>query len=106
MRPLLTILNTLLLISLLAWPMVLLMSPMLFDAPGSESNPITIAIATAIYAYPLPIIVGNILFWRRRKSSELSILTVYSAISLLSPVTLLLLFVSLALFCNGQFACH
>jgi len=39
------------------------MSPMLFDAPGSSSNPFTVGFAASIIAFPFVCLAGAVLPW-------------------------------------------
>lgn len=49
-----------------------LLSPMMFDAPGSTSNPCTIGLAISVAVFPLVCLAGAGLPWllRRRPSSK------------------------------------
>ncbi|WP_240626527.1 hypothetical protein [Thalassospira lohafexi] len=48
--------------ALLSLPMVM-MSPMMFDAPGSENNPITQLMFYSLLAFPALCLMGGILPW-------------------------------------------
>jgi hypothetical protein len=59
MKLFLDILSTL---GLLIWPLLMMMSPMLFDAPGSESSKSNLAFLLLVIFYPVIIFVGYKLF--------------------------------------------
>ena len=106
MRLVLACVNVLLALTLLLWPILCLVTVFLFDAPGSDHNPITMALALAMLGYPAPILVGNVGFWRRFKQPGQSSLFKYTAIGLAGPAVLLFLVGALEVFCKGKFACH
>lgn len=92
--------------TLLFWPMMVLSSAMIFDAPGSEDNPLTRLIALWSITYPLPILVGGVGVWFNRKQEKNTRIVIFSLISLLSLGIGIVLFVLLEVFCDGQFACR
>ncbi len=49
------------LLGLILWPFLVLVSPMFFDAPGSENNPLNWAFYYVVLAYPFPTIIGAIM---------------------------------------------
>ena len=106
MKKVLLVLNVLLPLSLLAWPIALFLSIFMFDAPGSESNWITLLLAYAIWTYPIGILVGSILYWRNRTVSSISILMFYTMVSLAPPSLVFTFSTLLVIICDGQFACH
>ena len=95
MVKLMAVVNFLVALSLLAWFPALLVTPMLFDAPGSENNPILKAIAYTMLGYPVAAIAGNVYFWREYKTSSALSLVAYTAISLSGPAMLVFLFTAL-----------
>jgi len=81
-------------------PVVML--PMMFDAPGSESNRLLIALAAAIAAFPILCVVGAVLPWLFWRRSFARWLFLPPALDL----TLIVMgFVALQYFCHGNFAC-
>lgn len=77
--------NLLPLLGLVLWPFCALMSPMFFDAPGSEENLLVWALYYTVIAYPLPTVAGAIWFYCGCKENNgwqciASTLTTYSAV--------------------------
>jgi hypothetical protein len=93
-RALLAIVNVSLLLTLLGWPVVAVFSPMLFAAK-SELGPFDIAFVVAVVGYPLPIVIGNIGFWKHYRNDKKSELIRYSLVSVCSPVFAALCFITL-----------
>ena len=77
----------------------------MFDAPGSM-NVFTIALATSFFLYPVPIILGNVLFWVNKKKADIKKLVTYTILSSSGPVFVVLFFMLLELACNGKFSCN
>ena len=92
--------------SLLAWPVGLFATIFMFDAPGSEISPLTLALAAAILVYPLPIVVGAWGFWRHRNTESTEVLARFTFVSLSSPAFLAAIAWAFEAFCQGQFVCH
>jgi len=69
-------------------------------------SPITVALAIAMYLYPIPAIVGNILFWGafRRKDGKKCLY--YFLLSASGYLVIIGLIVALELMCDGRFVCH
>lgn len=105
MRPLLAAVNVLVAVSVLAWPLGLFMLLFVHDAPGSESNRWLDALAVAVLLYPVPVVVGNVLFWRRRKREPVGQLVRYTLLTTCGPGLLLLAILALQLACDGRFTC-
>jgi hypothetical protein len=105
LKPLLALLQVLAGLSLIPWPLVLLMTVFLFDAPGSDSSPLTVALALAILVYPAPILAGAWGFWKNRGTATNAVLARFTLLSLSSPALLVILIGALEFFCDGQFAC-
>lgn len=85
----------------LSLPMVM-MAPMMFDAPGSESNPITQLMFYSLLALPALCLMGGILPWIFKRH-EISI-WLYA----LSGLAIGLFFASVVLLqiqCGGDFSC-
>ena len=93
MRTTLAVLNVLAGLSLLAWPVLKLMSVFLFDAPGSEENRVSWAIVyVTFYFYPAVPITGNILFWINRTKASVKTLKLYTALSFSGVLLLVVLY--------------
>ena len=91
MHRLLATINVLLAISLIAWPLALFFAIFLFDSPASRGDPILLVFATTILAYPAPIVLGNIMFWSKRKTATSSTLRNWTLVSCASQVSFLLM---------------
>jgi uncharacterized membrane protein YbhN (UPF0104 family) len=79
-----------------------MMVPMMFDAPGSESNPLVIILAAMMVAFPLLCLISAILpwlFWRKSFAKWLFLPPI------LDLAAIVLMFVALEQFCHGQFRC-
>ncbi|HWR00884.1 MAG TPA: hypothetical protein VN371_03400 [Chlorobaculum sp.] len=59
--------NVLPLFGVLLWPFLVMVSPMFFDAPGSENNPLNWAFYYVVLAYPFPTITGAIMSYHNWK---------------------------------------
>ena len=105
MNRLLSIINLLLAATLLAWPLGLFMVLFMFDAPGSASSVVTDALAWSIVAYPVPVVIGNIAYWVRRKEKTVEQLRFYTAVTLSGPVLVLVAYLALHFLCDGTFDC-
>ncbi|MEM8599914.1 MAG: hypothetical protein AAGF99_08335 [Bacteroidota bacterium] len=105
MKLLLAIVNVLAAAGVLLWPMLALSTAMMFDAPGSERNPITRLLALSILTYPIWPVLGNILFWIKRSSAPTGWLVGFTVVSLLGYMLIVGLFVLLDIVCDGNFAC-
>lgn len=82
--------NILLAASLLAWPAALFLAMFMFDAPGSEKDPVLLAFAMAILAYPAPIVLANVMFWSKRKTTATRQLLHWTLVGCVSPLVFLL----------------
>jgi hypothetical protein len=105
MKLIYSLINLILLLSLLIWPLGIFGTMFMFDAPGSERNPITICLAISILAYPIPVLKGNAGFWRNRKEGSLAICKNYTLIGLIGPASILILVALLQVVCGGNFVC-
>jgi hypothetical protein len=79
-----------------------IMLPMMFDAPGSDSNPITIALVVVIAAFPVFCLIGSVLPWIFRRRSFAGWLFFLPVVDL---VLIVAAFFALGFFCGGRFAC-
>lgn len=106
MRLIYGLIHTVLILSLLIWPLGLFGMMFMFDAPGSEKNLILIGLVLSILVYPIPILKGSINFWKNRKECTAINCKKYTLISLIGPVNILFFSSLLEIFCGGNFACH
>ncbi len=106
MISLLGLVNGLLALGTLVWPLAVFSTIFFFDAPGSSSNWITVALAISIATYPIPAVLGNVLFWANRKTSKPAALLLYTALSALGYIAIAAFVVLLDLVCAGKFACN
>lgn len=63
-----------------------------------------IAFVVSIWIYPILVIVGNMIFWIKRKSAKPGSFGNYTLISLLGPALVILFFMLLELVEGGIFA--
>lgn len=95
----LTILS--ILVAVMSMPMVMF-SPMMFDAPGSENNPITQLLFCSVLAFPVLCLMGGILPWIFKRHPKSIWLYGLSGIAVgLFVVAIVLLSVK----CGGDFSC-
>jgi hypothetical protein len=78
------------------------MLPMMFDAPGSEANPLTWVLVAAIAAFPIFCLVGAILPWTFRRTSFGGWLFLLPVLDIAMVVAMLF---ALGYFCDGRFSC-
>jgi hypothetical protein len=81
------------------------MSAMLFDAPGSENNPILWFVFASFLAYPLAALLGPILSWISYLTGHRRTSIVFMAMPLVAISTVLVGFVLLHARCGGRTAC-
>lgn len=79
-----------------------MMVPMMFDAPGSETSPLTIAFALSVAAFPIFCLMGAALPWlfRRRKRAVWLFLVPSVDVAAIIAVIVALQFV-----CQSRLAC-
>ena len=77
----------------------------LFDAPGSEKNPATIALFVSALSLPLTCVVAIALSWILYRLGHHAIARWSSLLPLLNLLTGGLALIYLQLLCNGRFAC-
>jgi hypothetical protein len=105
LKILLYLLNITLGLLILVWPLGLFASMFMFDAPGSESNFLTVALAMSILLYPLTIFYGSSKFFKERNLKSNTILFKYTLLSFAGPSLVIILSILLGIFCNGKFNC-
>ena len=69
---------------------VAMMSPMLFDAPGSEANSRLMFMVAAAFAYPLTALIGPVLSWISYRNGHRRLSIAFMAMPVV-PVTAVLL---------------
>jgi hypothetical protein len=78
------------------------MLPMMFDAPGSDANPLTWVLVATIAAFPLFCLVGAILPWCFRRTSFGRWLFLFPV---LDVALIAAAFFALGRYCDGRFSC-
>ena len=80
-----------------------LFSPMIFDANGSEENPLNYLLLFSILSYPFFVILGLVIAWRAGQERRRMLIGLgICALPWLIFATSLLL---IGLICNGKFVC-
>ena len=105
MQILLIILNLIFGIGVIGWPVGAFSIIFFFDAPGSTSNVLTIGLAISVLGYPVPAILGNLMFWVNRKKESTLNLAKMTLLSSSGYLTIFLFWLLLDSVCNGKFAC-
>jgi hypothetical protein len=77
-----------------------ILTPMMFDAPGSTSNPITVGLAVSVAAFPLVCLAGAVLPWLLRHFSFAKWLFL---LPVLDIGVIAAFAIALGYFSNGQF---
>ena len=91
MHRLLATINVLFAVSVLAWPLAVFFAIFLFDSPGSKKDPILLAFAASILAYPASVALGNVMFWTKRNVATIRSLRNWTLVSSTGPVATALL---------------
>ncbi|EIF51674.1 hypothetical protein [Sulfurovum sp. AR] len=106
MKAILYLLNIMLVLLVVAWPLGIFLSIFMFDAPVSGSNFITLGLAYSLWLYPLTVLYGSYLFFRNQKLATNLVLAKYTLISFVGPCCVLVFSIMLEIICNGKFACN
>ena len=106
MKAILLLMNIGLCVLAFAWPFALLSSLFMFDAPGSEENPLNFVLLGSLFLYPLTIMHGTGLFFKKRSEEPLEQLVKYTMTSAIGPLAIVVSIVLLDIFCSGRFACN
>jgi len=106
MRYVLAAFNGILALGVIIWPMAAISGVMSFAAPGAGSNLLTNFFVLSVFCYPVPVIVGNIMFWKNWKIKTNGKLFFYTLISASGYATIVLVVILLEVFCRGKFACN
>ena len=85
-------------------PMIM-MSPMMFDSPGSENSLPTIIFVLSLVAYPFVTVFGIAVSWIlfSKKKHLFSIL--FATLPVFTIIVGLLAIIYMAVFCDGRFDC-
>jgi hypothetical protein len=78
------------------------MLPMMFDAPGSEANPLTWVLVATIAAFPLFCLIGAVLPWFFRRTCFGGWLFLLPILDVAMVAAALF---ALGYFCDGRFSC-
>jgi|GEM_PF-1114421 len=84
---------------------MVMFSPMLFDAPGSETSTWTIAVAAGMLSYPFITVLSIIFSWVFFVKKMLKISLVLSLIPLVWIGVNSVLWMCIELFCDGSLTC-
>ncbi|MDC0672802.1 hypothetical protein [Nannocystis radixulma] len=90
---------------LLSLPM-LLFTPMMFDAPGSEDSVYTWLLVGSLLLYPFLTLGGLVLAWRANGRGEVELALKRLQIPLLAASLVVGAVMLLQLVCAGKFACR
>lgn len=101
----LSIIHILFAISLLIWLVFFGFIFMLFDAPGSQDNPLNYVLLFSVLTYPIPVLVGTLRFWKNVRQKPTDKLYSYTATLFISPISIVIAFWLLELFCGGKTTC-
>lgn len=85
---------------------VALFSMFMFDAPGSDKNPLTIALAASLWSFPVLAAASPLASWIARVAGAARVSKLLMAAPALSIVAVIASWVALELLCGGSFACH
>lgn len=86
--------------------LMLLFSPMMFDAPGASDQPYPWLIVASLALYPLLAIAGLIAAWRAFAREDYSATLRRLLIPLLAAGLVFAAFAALQIACAGNFACN
>lgn len=96
-------------LGVLVWPgmlyLVLFFGIFLFDAPGSENNTLLKAFVISLIAYPIPVVVGSLLYWIKAAHSSTLQKTLHTAIAGSGYAAIGVLLVLLEVVCFGKLNC-
>ncbi len=85
-------------------PMIM-MSPMMFDSPGSEDSTSTIILVLSLVAYPVITVFGIVVGWILFAKQKYLFSIVFATLPLLNILIGILSVIYMAVFCNGNFDC-
>ncbi|MCK8521995.1 hypothetical protein M0D21_10480 [Aquimarina sp. D1M17] len=85
-------------------PMIM-MSPMMFDSPGSEDSTPTIILVLSLVAYPVVTVFGIVVGWILFAKQKHFLSIIFATLPLLNILVGILSVIYMAVFCNGNFDC-
>ena len=106
MKIIMSVLNILFLLGTLIWPLIILGRTKLFETFGSMESITILILLFALFTYPLPAIIGNLLFWKKKKIDPKLKLFLYTVISGLGYLVITGIFIYIEYFCNGKVYCN
>lgn len=93
-------------LGLLAALVMLMFSPMMFDAPGAAESIYLWLIVFSLMLYPIFTLIGMLAAWRAFNSSDYATALRRLLIPLIGAGLVIGAFVALEVICNGEFACR
>lgn len=93
-------------LGLLADLVMLLFSPMMFDAPGATESIYPWLIVFSLMLNPIFVLIGMLAAWRAFNSSDYSVALRRLLIPLTGAGLVIGSFVALEVICDGEFACR
>lgn len=102
----LALVNVLALAGILASPLLLFASIFFFDNPASANNPLQWGLVAGIWSYPITAGVGGIMGLQAYKLGQSRHLFWWTLCSISSIALIVVCWLSISVFCNGQFACR
>lgn len=97
------IINIIFILLLLPAAGVAMMSIMMFDAPGSESNKLTIFTATSLFTFPVTIIIVQIISWIFFASGNYKVAFWTALLPIIHIILIILGFVLIEILQGGKF---
>ena len=94
------------LIGIMLWPTAVFMSIFMFDAEGSSENWITVALFYSLFWYPVPAIIGSVIFGVADKKAHKVGCIVGALVSASGYISIVCFSFALDIFCDGYFACQ
>lgn len=87
-------------------PIIFIVSMMMFDAPGSEDNPITHLLSLFFVAIPMAAFLAPFFAYPfKKKGQTKKIMAIFFGLPAIPAGALIILMLILNIFCDGQFAC-
>jgi len=103
MRYVLAVFNVILALGIIIWPAAVAAGIMSAAAPKALSHLLTNFLLISIIGYPVPVIVGNIMFWKDWQTKTNGKLCFYTLISASGYLLIVLVFILLVVFCEDKF---
>lgn len=80
-------------------------APMMFDSPQSMDNTLTVVLASTVMLCPVVIILSILIAWLLFSKKKNKVSAVIMSIPYLHGLLIIVLFVLLEIYCDGNFAC-